>query len=272
MADDVKAAPKTDKVANAEQEISWIGARMREPSTYAGLSGLAAAAAIFGLIPSTDANELVKDITVAGMAIGGILGIVLPEASRVIGKFSKAAGAILLAIALASALHADPAMADNLPKRAAPPTAPGKQSLTANDIQQNPLVLLDQLAITDLQNALADANAQTPPDTAAANCYTALLALKASPAFSAPPAGSGVFYGIQKGRDLEAQIATLASPNGPLAQLNNACAAWTQSNLQTLIAIGGAVGLVANPAGAAASVASVPAAIAAFIAAHPLIP
>jgi hypothetical protein len=61
----------------------------------------------------------------------------------------------------------------------------------------------------------------------------------------------------------------LAAPNGPLANLNASCAAWNQDNLTTLINIGIAVGLVSNPAGATAAVVSLPAQIAAFLAAMP---
>lgn len=164
-------------------------------------------------------------------------------------------------------------------------TAPAAK-LTVTQIQQNPFVLLENIATADLQAALADANAQTCPatspsgtatpcpDTVGVNCYTALLALKSNPAF-ALPSGSipGVFTAIQKGRDLKTQLANLVSPQGPLANLNAQCAAWTQDNIATLIAIGGAVGLVANPVGLTATVggaaAGLPAAMAAFLAAIP---
>lgn len=151
---------------------------------------------------------------------------------------------------------------------------PGGTQLTAAQVQQNPLVLLQQIATTDLQAALADANAQTPPDTTGANCYQALITLKSNPAFALPSgAVPGVFTAVQKARDLKTQLANIAAPNGPLSQLNQGCAAWTQDNVATFIAIGGMVGLIASPAGAtataSAAIATLPAQIAAFLAAIP---
>ncbi len=147
--------------------------------------------------------------------------------------------------------------------------------LSATQVQQNPLVLLENIATSDLQAALADAQAQTCPataanatpqpcpDTVAANCYQALLNLKNNPALALPSGQViGAFTAIQKGRDLKAMLANLASPTGPLANLNAACAAWTQDNVATLIAVGGAVGLVALPAGGATAAAT--GAVAAF--------
>jgi predicted phage tail protein len=62
----------------AEQDASWLGARLREPSTYAGLSLLLGA--IFHL---GNAAALAGDIQTIGIGIGMILGgalaIVLPE-------------------------------------------------------------------------------------------------------------------------------------------------------------------------------------------------
>jgi hypothetical protein len=132
-------------------------------------------------------------------------------------------------------------------------TAPTPK-LTTEQVQQNPLVLFQNIATSDLTAALTDAQAQTPPDSVAASCYQALLNLKNNPAFALPSGQViGPFMAIQKGRDLKVMLANLASPNGPLAGLNAACAAWTQDNVATLIAVGGAVGLVANPAGAVAA-------------------
>ena len=64
--------PTFDK-ARAEKDISWLGARLREPSTYAGL---AAVLAVFHL--STDSG-LVHSLTMIGMGIGGLVSFVLPE-------------------------------------------------------------------------------------------------------------------------------------------------------------------------------------------------
>jgi hypothetical protein len=66
------AKPKFD-AARAKKDISWIGARLREPSTYAGL---AAVLAVFHL--STDPG-LMHSLTLIGTGIGGVISFVLPE-------------------------------------------------------------------------------------------------------------------------------------------------------------------------------------------------
>ena len=64
--------PAFDK-ARAERDLSWIGARLREPSTYAGLAALLA---VFHL--STDAG-LMHSLTLIGTGIGGVISFILPE-------------------------------------------------------------------------------------------------------------------------------------------------------------------------------------------------
>jgi hypothetical protein len=59
--------------AEVTKDVSWLGARLREPSTYLGLSALLAA---FHL---ADASSWVSALTSLGIGIGGIIGIVLPE-------------------------------------------------------------------------------------------------------------------------------------------------------------------------------------------------
>jgi hypothetical protein len=68
------AAPKFDK-ARAEQDISWLGARLREPSSYAGLAAVLAVAHL-----STDPG-LIHSLTLIGTGIGGVISFVLPEQS-----------------------------------------------------------------------------------------------------------------------------------------------------------------------------------------------
>lgn len=152
-----------------------------------------------------------------------------------------------LALALAS-----PAMAANtipLPK-----AAPAKKQITATQAQQNPLLVIQQFTATDLQNALADANGQTPPDTVAAACYTALLVVVNNPINNPLPTSPGAFLLFQKGRDLQALLANLQSPTGPLAPINTACAPLILSAQNTLIQlgiIGGGVTAIAASGGTA---------------------
>lgn len=294
-----KAAP-TNRVnidpQKVEQDASWLGTRLSEPSTYAGLGVLLAL--IFHV---SNADHLAMNLQTIGIALGtiilAVLAIIKPEAGKQNkGKTGSPAdrAVTMLALCVVTGLlaHAPSALARtvahpritaNLPLPTPDPRGPlydstqapaGKAPLSAAQVQQNPLLLLQNFATTDLQAALADANAQTPPDTVAANCYSALLALKTNPAFALPSGQIvGAFTAIQKGRDLKAQLANLASPTGPLANLNAACAAWVNDNVTTLIAVGGAVGLVANPAGTTAAatgaVAAFNAQILGFLAALP---
>jgi hypothetical protein len=289
-----KPAPKMTE-QQIERDASWFGQRLKEPSTYGGLAVLLTF--VFHL---SNAQQLALNIQTIGMAVGtiilAVLAIVMPEkASRsappsvkAVAWFVILVGALGLAHPAHAAMRHVRQMSNNVSKHVSntvplPATDPRLAGLydatrapapsgkpTVAQVQQNPLLLLQQIATADLQAALADAQAQNPPDTIAANCYQALINLKNNPAF-ALPSGTvpGVFTAIQKGRDLKTQLANLAAPNGPLANLNAACAAWNQDNLTTLINIGIAVGLVSNPAGATAAVASLPAQIAAFLAALP---
>lgn len=108
----------------------------------------------------------------------------------------------------------------------------------------NPVQVLQKFTLTDLQAALADANAQTPPDTIAANCYTELITVVQSPAINPLPSGPGAFQLFQKARDLKALADSLQSRNGPLTALNIACAPLVM-DVQTLLirlgVIGGAI-------------------------------
>ena len=140
------------------------------------------------------------------------------------------------------------------------------QVLSTGQAQENPLLLLQQFTVTDLNAAIADAQAQTPPDTTAVTCYTAVLALVNSNVANPLPTTPGLFEALQKARDAKALLANIASPTGPLANLNNACAPLILSVQNTLLGLGVAVGLVANPVGAPVALAGIPAAVATFLA------
>ena len=126
----------------------------------------------------------------------------------------------------------------------APPTpAPAaKKAISQTAAAANPLSVLQGLAqftITDLTAALADANAQTPPDTTAAMCYTELLTvLNGNSSLNLLPTELGAFEILQKARDLQSLTANLQSNNGPLSMLNVACAPLVISVQNTLIQLG----------------------------------
>jgi hypothetical protein len=193
-------------------------------------------------------------------------------ASR-IAKSPASPPASVVALAIATAAIglalAFPELARAQTKAGPSPSATAAKQLTATQVQQNPLLLLQSFTVSDLQAALADANAQTPPDAAAAACYTALLAVVQSNVANPVPAGPGLFQALQKARDAKALIANLQSPTGPLAALNNSCAPLLLDAQNTLLGLGVSVGLVANPVSAPIAIAGVPGAVAAFLAALP---
>jgi len=61
-------------MADLSPVVSYIGARMKEPSTWVGLSSILVA---FKVLP--DDPTAVQALTTAGIAIGGILGAIFPE-------------------------------------------------------------------------------------------------------------------------------------------------------------------------------------------------
>jgi hypothetical protein len=137
------------------------------------------------------------------------------------------------------------------PTSSSPPAVPpGKLSQT--QVQQNPLLLLQQFTTSDLQAALADANAQSPPDTVSAACYTALLSVTQSPLSNPLPSQLGLFLALQKARDAQAFLANINSPNGPLSGLNTACAPLVLSVQNTLIQLGLLTGIVVGTGGTGA--------------------
>ena len=102
-----------------------------------------------------------------------------------------------------------------------PPLKPNRATAQA---QANPLLVVQQFTVDDLNAAIADANAQTPPDTVADGCYQALLPIVQGGVANPLPASPGVFQAMQKARDAQALIANMQSPTGPLAGVNAACA------------------------------------------------
>jgi hypothetical protein len=143
-------------------------------------------------------------------------------------------------------------------------SAPTKVSTETVD----PLTFLRQFGYKDLNNALLDANGQTPPNKTTAQCWTYLLTLVPEPAAAAPaasgdapaatpaatnpatsllPAVPGIASIIQKALDDQQILVTWLSPGGGLEQLNLACApAVNMVNARLLT--GGAVGAAAAAA------------------------
>lgn len=179
--------------------------------------------------------------------VPGVSSVQMPKA--VAAFLAVALGALVL---YGGSAHAQPTPKPK-PRPVASVAAPAAGKLTVTQAQQNPLAVIQQFTATDLNNALADANAQTPPDTVAAACYTALLTVVNNPINNPLPNAPGAFLLFQKGRDLQALLANLQSPTGPLAPINTACAPLVLSAQNTLIQlgiIGGGVTAVAATGGA----------------------
>jgi hypothetical protein len=151
--------------------------------------------------------------------------------------------------AKAGAKKAAPAATIVPPGGVVPPTSPpARPPVSAQAASTNPVALLQKFTVDDLTAALADALAQSPPDTTAADCYTALIPIVQSGVSNPLPTGVGAFQLFQKGRDLKSLIANMQSPNGPLVALNKACAPLVIDTQNTLIQLGVIGGVVlANP-------------------------
>lgn len=129
------------------------------------------------------------------------------------------------------------------------PTPQPRPKLTAQQAQINPLAVLQQFTLPDLEAALADAQAHN--DTVSTPCWQALVTAvqqQQGPNLSLP---SGVFSAIQKARDLKVAIQSAGSPSGPLATLNIACAPLILDGQNTLILLGLGAGAIAGTGGIA---------------------
>jgi hypothetical protein len=226
-------------------------------STGASVTDVAKGAAVLALMVFAGALAVMPAKAMAQTPRA--MDVPLPKAKAVRIAASTSGPAIVVAANAASSRSAAPS--SSVPANSAP--------LSATQVQQNPLLLIKNFTIGDLQAALADANAQTPPDTGAAACYATLLTVVQSNVASPLPAGPGLFQALQKARDAKALIANLQSPTGPLSALNTACAPLVLDAQSTLLGLGVGVGLVASPVAPAAGIVGVPAAVAAFIAALP---
>lgn len=133
------------------------------------------------------------------------------------------------------------------PRVAAP--LPPKKPLTSSQAATNPAQILQQFALSDLQAALADAQAQNPPDTLAGMCWQELITVVQSPAVNPLPAGPGAFQLFQKARDLKNLVAAMQSNSGPLQAVNIACAPLVFDTQATLIQLGVISGGIAATAG-----------------------
>jgi hypothetical protein len=157
-------APAPNK-QNAGQEISYLGARLREKSTYGGLAVAVGLALPFLIkldphLAGTNADTIVTAISYVGMGVGIFIGIFLPE------KGSKAVIAFLIGAPIALALLGSPAHAQSRVAAARP--APAVSSAPAVPQFQLPQLPCDPLKLIpfckDESGQQAGPTAQTPDD------------------------------------------------------------------------------------------------------------
>lgn len=72
-------AAKVPQNADPRKELSWLGARLREKSTYAGLGTLLSAAVLFHVLPQEAVAPLVQYLTMFGIGVGGVIGVITKE-------------------------------------------------------------------------------------------------------------------------------------------------------------------------------------------------
>jgi hypothetical protein len=226
-------------------------------------------------LSAADAAQLVDLLTGLASAIGGIVAIIgrVVASKKVVLKAPPAAPLVLLAFGVAVwalwgslAFAGQAAIPDSpvkkmhraspravaaiqaplpAPRPAAAAAGTGKGgTLSQREAEANPVLVLQSFALNDLQAALADAQAQTPPDAIAATCYQTLITIVQSPVANPLPAGPGAFQLLQKARDLKNMVANLQSNNGPLASLSTGCAPLVLDVQTTLIRLGILTGAV----------------------------
>lgn len=212
------------------------------------LGVLAGAGAYFTtMFGQSTGQAIVGTLGLVLAVLGAVNGVLHASSSPVAGPIAKA---IILAFCLAAATLMSGSDAMAQAKRAAVPLPPAKPAqVTQAQAKSNPLVVLQTFTVTDLQAALADAEAQTPPDQAAVNCYSALIPLVQTGVANPLPTGLGAFQLLQKARDAKALLANVQSPNGPLSQINIACAPLVMDAQAVLIQLGIVGGTVAATGG-----------------------
>jgi hypothetical protein len=215
------------------QGISW-----KDVLHYGSAVGLVmlGGLAMMGLqIPGVTIDPTICFTTAAGIFAAGLKG----------GATSgNGAAKVTVIKSLLFALATGAALAIALPAHAATKAKP-----STAQAQANPLLVVQQFTVDDLNAAIADANAQTPPDKVAMACYQALLPIVQSGVANPLPASPGVFQALQKARDAQALIANMQSPTGPLSGVNAACAPLVLQGQNTLVQLGIMTGAVAAKVG-----------------------
>ena len=189
-------------------------------------------------------QSVIVDVIIQAIAASGALAAIWGRSVAV-----KKIGMVLLLILGGMLFNGGSAGAQTKRATVIPTPVSKPAALTQTQAKSNPLQVLQTFTVNDLQAALADAQAQTPPDQAAINCYTALIPLVQTGVANPLPQGLGAFQALQKARDAKALLANIQSPNGQLAALNIACAPLLMDVNNTLLQLGIVGGTVAATGG-----------------------
>ena len=270
--------------AEVKKDVAWLGARLREPSTYLGLSALLAA---FHL---ADASSWVSAVTSIGLGVGGIIGILLPEGKAAPVKpaatnpttSALAMGIIVLALAVSPALAqtkgapraapAAPAADDRFPVGQGAVTTHGLPCDPANLLpgcrnadgsahqgagaQGNPLANLtdDVLAKLLADFTYAAARADATRNTVTAPCWHAWVTLLTAQQAPLKDAAGNPLTKPDPHLITDAELASeLINQLQPNSDLSIACAPTLQAsqrNISTLVGAvlsGGTLGLFKLP-------------------------
>jgi hypothetical protein len=225
MADDVKAAPAAKPAGDgqARQEVSYLGARLREKNTYGGLAtAIGFAAALFHnsfpQIGMVDPATLANGIEYLGIGIGIFIGIFLPEKGSPVGKVnSLSMGVLACALAVGWSFDVRPAEAATVKATAAAPSAtlpcdplnllpgcaPNATSTAVSDVlakMYDFVVAGGDALIADMQKGQGLAATKMPDgstaDAASSACLSAIIPFaqliiqNAVPATAAPASGA----------------------------------------------------------------------------------
>ena len=124
--------------------------------------------------------------------------------------------------------------------------------LSATQVQQNPLLLLQKFTASDLKPHLPMPIRTDSAGYSGGGVLYGIADRGASNPINNPlPSRPGLFQALQKARDAKALIANLQSPTGPLSALNIACAPLVMDANATLLALGVTTGLVVGTGGIA---------------------
>jgi hypothetical protein len=249
--------------AEVKKDVTWLGARLREPSTYLGLGMLLAALHV------ADASSWASALTSIGLGLGGIIGVLLPEGRAAPMKPAMtnpttsaiAIGIIVFALAAAvgPALAQEPRTGGaqvKLPKLTGNPIQDFKPQTSGGTSEQNPLANLtdDVLAKLLADFTYAAARADATKNTVTAPCWHAWVTLLTAQQAPLKDAAGNPLTRPDPHLVVDAELASeLINQLQPNSDLSIACAPTLQAsqrNISTLVGAvlsGGALGLFKLP-------------------------